>query len=521
MADNKIYERNLKQVRVKNSQAEMATVYVQKLKEVEALLEKDGPLYATWIYLQIGLSNPLIFNSATNDPAKNLIADLVFNKTGTGVTNSFTLTIHYDPFNMGQNDAELVEELDERMATAMAGDWNDANKTMRGKIQYGYNTSSDSDLVSPCYEFYITNITSNVKMDSGITTYKIEGCSTLAIDCDFTADFPRVENKPLLEVIEQVLFKWYGDNSNKPPHIADTETANDNQFNYRIDIPDELYNNCVTITAEAQTGVQPIQYCLDLLDKNPLTQAEKDSKEFEDLSALSYSQKPRYALYITDEVDMPTIHVIHIKASSKIDENGVETATEENMISLDYTYTWGLQQTNIVTGWSPMVDLKLYLIQKSNYLRYARLKNEAEKTGNTDLVREYRKKLIDENTEFDEFYDAEIQTVGIPADPPLGAEVIIKPRILNAESRTAGVYSIRSCVDEISTSGLYTTTLSLFRIRSLTGKTMYLTKAQQEEYENAKAEAEEEQRKQDELLEELGIPKYQEPKYGPPIPDNL
>lgn len=503
MADNIIYERNLRDIKPITTQQEMADEYVKKLKGVENLLEKDGPLYSTWIYLQIGLSNPLVFNSSSNDPRKNLIASLNFKKTGTGTTNSFTLTIHYDPFNMGQNDAELVEELDERMARAMATDWSDASTAIRGKIQYGYNSTTDVELVSPCYEFYITDISSEIKFDSGITTYKISGCSLIAVDCDFSADFEAVEDKPLMQVVEEVLFKWYGDDNNRPTRIDSTKVSENNQYNYIIDIPDDVYNECVKITEGAVTGENPIQYCLNLMSKYPLTQAEEEDDEYNDLDNLSYAQRPRYVLYITDETERPTIHVAHVKASSRLDKDGNETSTEKNSIVMDYTFTWGLQQTNIVTGWSPSVDLRQYLIQKSLFIRYPRLKAEAEATGNDDLARKYRNKMINIDTEFGEYYDATISTVGVPADPPVGAEITVKPRILNAESRTSGVYTVVSGEDNISTGGDYSSTLNLVRKRSLTGMVKKLTKAQQDEYEQAKLEeAEEDRQKQEQADKE-------------------
>ena len=493
MADNKIYERNLKDIKPTVNQKEMAETYVKKLHGVENLLEKDGPLYSTWIYLQIGLADPIVFNSSSNDPAKNLIASLNFKKTGTGTTNSFTLVVHYDPFNMGQNDAELVEELDERMAQAMSVDWSDASTSIRGKIQYGYNSTSDYELVSPCYEFYITDVSSEVRFDSGITTYKISGCSLMAIDCDFSADFEAVENKPLMEVVEKVLFKWYGDDNNRPTRIANTEVSQDNQFNYIIDIPDDVYNECVKITEGAVTGVNPLQYCIDLMAKYPLTQAEEEDDEYKDIDTLSYAQRPRYVIYMTDETDKPTIHVAHVKASSKLDKSGNETSTEENSIVMDYTFTWGLQQTTIVTGWSPSVDLRQYLIQKSLFMRYPRLKAEAEASGNEDLARKYRNKMINIDTEFGEYYDATISFVGVPADPPVGAEITVKPRILNAESRTSGVYTVVSGEDNISTNGEFTSSLNLVRKRSLTGMTKKLTQPQQDEYEQALKEVQEEE----------------------------
>ena len=64
-------------------------------------------------------------------------------------------------------------------------------------------------------------------------------------------------------------------------------------------------------------------------------------------------------------------------------------------------------------------------------------------------------------------YDAELETIGIPADPVLLAEVKVVPRILESVSRTAGYYIIQGCTDEIDNRGRYTSTLKLFRMKNL------------------------------------------------------
>lgn len=82
-------------------------------------------------------------------------------------------------------------------------------------------------------------------------------------------------------------------------------------------------------------------------------------------------------------------------------------------------------------------------------------------------------------------FDAQITLVGIPADPPLGAQIVIQPRILETVSRTAGVYMITGCKDVISTNGLYTTTLDVYRIKStlndVINTKIYKNKAKTEE----------------------------------------
>ena len=84
-----------------------------------------------------------------------------------------------------------------------------------------------------------------------------------------------------------------------------------------------------------------------------------------------------------------------------------------------------------------------------------------------EIIAKYNEKLKEVTNQAFEMYSATITLIGIPADPPLCAEIRVIPRILESVSRTAGVYMIASCTDNISTRGVYTTQLKLNRIRSI------------------------------------------------------
>ena len=78
---------------------------------------------------------------------------------------------------MGQETADVVEVLDEYVAKAMSlggGDFDNDKNFLTGRIQYGYNSLSDSSLVSPEYKFFITNAETKVKFNPNtlsITSY--------------------------------------------------------------------------------------------------------------------------------------------------------------------------------------------------------------------------------------------------------------------------------------------------------------------------------------------------------------
>lgn len=471
MASNFI-TRGAQSVQTEYTQEKMATRFENMLNSVSNMLVNDGPIYSTWIYFQIGVSDPIYFNSASTNPKQNLIASLSMEKNSSGIANSFTLVIQYDPFNMGQNATDQLEALDEYISDAMNLDFDDVNNTLRGKIQYGYNSTSDNALVSPLYSFIITSATSDVKFDSGIATYTFSGTSTIASDSNFATSYPAVNNEPLMRVIERTLYQWYGTSEHPAPHITDVEPV-ENDFKYIIDISDSVYNDCQDITeaAVADATMSPFVYCKNLLQKYYLTKSELESGEFSNVT--DATKLPKYSISFTDVDGQPTIHITHCAPSATKDESGKEKAVEANEISINYEFSWGKQQKNIVTGWTPEVNLYQYLIGVSQDKRLARLKQLVEDNpDNTEYKSRYESAKENAGTPYVEMYNATLTILGIPADPPICAEVTIIPRILESVSRTAGIYSIISCSDEISSAGVYTTTLKLFRQRSIDTKTI-------------------------------------------------
>ena len=68
-----------------------------------------------------------------------------------------------------------------------------------------------------------------------------------------------------------------------------------------------------------------------------------------------------------------------------------------------------------------------------------------------------------------EYYDATLECIGIPTDFPVGAYIKVKPVVFQSMSRTAGRYFIVGADDSISTSGIFTTTIQLHRVDTISG----------------------------------------------------
>lgn len=480
--------------KVTTSQEDMAKQYENMLNNVASMIKDEGPVISTWIRFQMGLTGDVItFDSSSTNPKKNLIANLSFKKSCAGVTNDFTLTVQYDPFNYGQEAVDVIEKLDEYVAKAMSVDFKTDLTALRGTIQYGYSSMSDLNLTSPLYTFYLTDANTTVKFESGISTYEFKGTSVLAADCDNVTKFEAItEEVPMLAVVEATLYKWYGTAEFKPSHLADIEIFKDvepypNNFNYKIDIPDEDFKDSVKITVAATNGMTPFVYCQHILDEHFLSQSEVDSGLYDDLTKLTYWQRPRYIMYVDDA--NATIRVTHI-IPQYTDEN--KEKLQKSKYQINFPFYWGTQNKNIVTGWQPQVQTMLYLIRRARVQRANAMLGSVENTDDNSVIEDFmkqipesttgqntdermkafQKQLIDISDNLNEMYDAQLQILGIPADPPLGAEIRIKPVILQTVSRTAGVYIITGCQDEITTNGLYLTTLQVFRVRALDDETI-------------------------------------------------
>ena len=115
------------------------------VNNINNMIKKNGPIYSTWIYFQLGKNEPVIFNTSSTDKDRNIIANLTMEKGNSSVANTFTLTVNFDPFNFGQETQSKVELLDEYVAQAMYVDWksDDEDTKLRGIIQYGYNSANN------------------------------------------------------------------------------------------------------------------------------------------------------------------------------------------------------------------------------------------------------------------------------------------------------------------------------------------------------------------------------------------
>ena len=450
----------------------LLTRFNRVLNNVKSLINSSGPIYSVWIRFQLGKLEPIYFDSTSTEKEKNLIASLHMNKGSDGVANDFTLTVQYDPFNYGQETKGQLEKLDEYIAKAMQPDWNASTDEFRGYIQYGYNSPNNQDMIlaTPKYEFLLTNAKSDVKFDSGLGTYTFEGTSYIAADCDFQTNFSAIPEPGWnpLDIVLWILYYYYGDSTNKPISIKATAETSKTALGYAIDCPADLYadmDSSLNITVPAQYNMSPWQYCLKILQENPLTASEKADPKYANLADLTPDERPRYYMWISDVNGVNTIHISHSRPAD----------STANTLKIDTIFTWALHDdntSNIVTGWHPEADLRQYLINK---LSYERAKERIEKSGKSveaiknddETAQQYKDDLERTKTGILEMYNASLELVGIPSDPPITAEVRIIPRVLESVSRTKGVYIIQGCEDDISTNGVYKTTLNLFRIRDL------------------------------------------------------
>ena len=456
--------RNFKNISATTTPSKMAAKYTTMLNAISNMITKEGPVYSTWIRFQIGKTNPIQFDSTSNNKKENMIAGLTFNKKGAGVVNDFELVIRYDPFDYGQNTKDKIELLDELIAEAMSYDMHKDLDRMRGFIQYGYNCPTDSTLISPKYQFILTNASSSVDWSTGIAEYTFEGTTDLAADANFTTSLPKFENEYLIDIVTTVLWAFYGKKSEEPVHKAKGVDFHENEWGYKIEVDDELRLQSPQIDVAAVSKQSPWLYVKNLLDSN--MSAEDQTLEVYQSDKITQDQKPRYTMFITDEAGAQTIHIGYVSPK----EQGKN-------VKINYDFTWGMKsQRNLVVKWNPETDLRLYLLQQAVKKRNDVLLKED--IAKSDSFMDLMNKSYLENADVYEMYDATLTLVGIPADIPLCAEVTVMPRILESVSRTAGIYMVQGGTDRIVTNGAFTSDLKLLRIRGLSDPPISRTKVQ-------------------------------------------
>lgn len=457
-----LYSRNFKNISATTTPKKLATKYDNMINSVIDMLNKQGPIYSTWIRFQVGETKPLVFDNTSNNKKENMIAGLTFNKKGAGTVNDFELIIKYDPFDYGQTTQDKVETLDEWVAMAMRKDIDKENKRLRGYIQYGYNVPDDTTLVSPKYEFLLTNVESEVDWSTGICEYTFEGTTLLASDADFSTSIPEFKNKNLIDIVEVVLWNFYGIKNNKPSCLINdddfatgmTAYNEDNILQYKIEIDEDLRKDAPEVSTSAVSSQSPWLFCKDLLESH-MSKSDDALKKYKE--GQLYSEVPHYIMYVTDEAGNRTIHISYVSPSD----------SSANNVKIKHVFEWGREGvSDIVLKWNPKVNLMLYLIQRAANARAAEIKQEAGEGASDEFLEAVNNNYL-RNSEAYEMYDAVLTTIGIPADVPLCAEFTIRPRILEAESRTSGVYMLQGCTDRIASNGTFTSEIKLLRIRDI------------------------------------------------------
>lgn len=460
----------------------MVANFENMLKNVDNMIQSNN-IYSVWIRLVIGKdkNSQIVFNSASQDKDENLFMSLHYEKSGAGTGNKFVFKVAYDLFNYGQETRKNVEKLDELMYKAMNLSEEKAEDGMYCQWQYGYNVYGNTQIVSPLYTGLLTSIEPSIDYANGKTFYTLSGLSYIT-KTDNVYSYDQIGNNDTktgswngLDLVLWILWYYHGNPdtvSSLPRDYSGNignqhpDVANGRSQKFNIDIPVELMNTASNVYMDAMPGITPIDYCKEVLKKTYNTADKHYDTDSGEYKLESYEAAPHYTLYITDgNDDIPTVHI------------GFEGSTvESNAKTIDFNFNWFKKSNNIVIGWQPQVDMMVYLLSKN---KRAILKDELEELedGNTpyegdELRKQIEKKKAELNSlnaelSNSEYFKSTLTLVGIPSDIPLNIILNIKPQIFESVSRTQGQYYLTASTDDINTNGLFTTTLSLFRINNL------------------------------------------------------
>ena len=494
----------------------LAIKFENMLSKVNNMI-KSQSVYSVWIRLTIGKDNPIVFNSSSQAQNENMIMSLDYEKTGIGTANKFTFKVAFDLFNYGQETKGIVEKLDELLYKAMnVASLDKADEVFYCKFQYGYNVVGDTQIVSPQYEGFISDIVPSIDYTSGKTYYTITGLSFVK-DTGFNYSFDAIGNIETgeggwkgLDLVLWILWYYHG-NNDTVSSIYDVGYANNlnnhsEDWNngiadrYNIDIPAELAKTSSEVCLEQMSDMSAIDYCKEVLKKTKNTADPRYDAESGTYKLKEGETEPRYVLYITDSAgdSHATVHVAYIGSSGDLSKlAGIRT--------INFPFEWFNRENNIVLKWNPEVKLMAYFLtrarQERDRLKYEKQKKEAE-DSQAEALKNLQKELsfVGPRTFLDwarsaaavlantaklavakaaeisangklqeiqnatlEYYNSSMTLVGIPSDIPLNIMLKIKPKILESVSRTQGTYYVTGAKDSINTNGLFTTTIDLFR----------------------------------------------------------
>ena len=424
-----------------------------------------------------------------------MLLNFEYNKSGSGTANTFSIEFAFNPAEKQDNAGELIdpEIIDQALMTSTILEIDKTSDTQKMNavnaiakhqvyMRMGYACdsvdSSVSKLNSP--EYFGQALGASSELRDGLIIYTITGYSNITYLTNLKVTIPErgtknsetIEGKwKVSDAMWDAIAMYFGDDD-KGIHIEDRDKNVPNFHkifpNKKVIIdnlvPEYLNEKEVYISAsgESETLWEYLDRIKKLVDFPINNELEETSRVTLDWRIEEYDNIMHFYIYAID----PRIP----------GEGNSYTITDNDSRYVNVVYEYPTKTNNIVRSFTPEFKFETvwgddiivenpenstsyYVNEKGDVYAYYNINGESDKlSGNEKLA-----PLASYATAVQYNYSANLTTLGIPADIPLGTIIRIRPIINGKEYHYGGYYMITKTTDRIDTNG-YTTEYELFKL---------------------------------------------------------
>lgn len=429
-----------------------------------------------------------------------MLLNFEYNKNGSGQANTFSLSFAYNPCEKNDSGGVLLDPMIIDKALTISSFYKGSGDGFRaidtiGKhkcfMTYGYCFNGKM-IQSPEYFGQALKATSELR--DGLIHYTITGYSSLTYVANIEVDVApvgvitkdedgneQVEGGERASVImSNALYTAFKTEGQLDVSVSGGALGGDNKAGTFISAAvgnslGKLYKGMKISIENTVSDSDEDQIHLDAGNKLGLFDYVNKAASSASLKCNNdrgESDKKATLAYRIEELDQELKFVIYIEDPTS------DEATSDETLNTNIVYQYPTKENNIVKSFTPdfkfetiwskdiFVDsdehssYSFYIDENGNTQKYFNAKNTSYLVGGSNS----------ENRSYSSFsqaiqyaYNANLVTLGIPADIPIGTKIYIKPIINGIEYHYGGKYMVIKTTDIIDTSG-YRTEYELFKI---------------------------------------------------------
>lgn len=425
-----------------------------------------------------------------------MLINFEYDKNGSGEANSFTLTFAFNPNEKQDSGGQLInpQVIDQALIVSSYFSFNEETATYRaiksiGKhkcyMRYGYDFGN-SVLQTP--EYYGQALKCKSELRDNLIYYTITGYSSLTYLKDSKVTFGEVgtqkekddgsteiENGQRASLImAAAIYSCFGGGDSSSVSGFTTESisffSNENQDAIRNVTSDLYKGDKITIVNQVEEGEEN-QIYVPRSDGKTLFDYLEDVKSRADLTCnaeRAEDEKKATLAYKIEEHDKEVKFTIYVSEPTEV---AVKKQAEKYITDIVYEYP--SMTNNIVKSFTPDFNFETYWsgdIFTDEAFQSFQLNSAGGIVKSLDRNNTTTQRAIQTQTAStfsnvikNAVYTADMTTVGIPADIPIGTIITVSPIINGYKYHYSGSYMILKTIDRIDTNG-YTTEYELFKL---------------------------------------------------------